>query len=109
MMVHLVVPEEGLPYPLVKLIISIEENECSAYLVPIPPEEVLGANVHVGVLDALLHRRLVALVLPMLVPESPGVDTGEDERRHRDVDCELAPEVWWEKGGQWLFRGRVCL
>lgn len=44
-----------------------------SYLVAVAPGEVLGANVLVGVLGALLQRRHVAPVLPVLVPEPVGV------------------------------------
>ena len=49
-------------------------------LVAVAPLVVLGADVLVGVLDALLQRGHVAPVLPVLVPEVVGVGGGEDER-----------------------------
>lgn len=52
-------------------------------LVTVAPGEVLGADVLVGVLDALLQRRHMRPVLPMLVPQVVGVggceqNAGED-------------------------------
>lgn len=49
----------------------------AAYLVSAAPREVLGADVLVGVLSALLQRRQVAPVLPVLVPQGVGVPAGE--------------------------------
>ena len=48
-------------------------------LATITPGEVLGADVLVGVLGTLLQRRHVGPVLPMLVPENPGVVAGKDK------------------------------
>jgi hypothetical protein len=48
-------------------------------LVTVAPRVVLGADVLVGVLNALLQRRHVVPVLPMLVPEVIGVDGGENQ------------------------------
>lgn len=48
-------------------------------LVAVAPGVVLGADVLVGILDALLQRGHVRPVLPMLVPEAVGVDSGEQE------------------------------
>lgn len=45
-------------------------------LIAVSPGEVLSSDVLVGVLDALLQRRHVRPVLPVLLPEDPGVDTG---------------------------------
>lgn len=70
MVVDRVVPEEG--------------------LVAVAPGEVLGADVLVGVLDALLERRHVLPVLPVLRPQVPGVQAREDEGR-RDA----AGEGFW--------------
>ena len=50
-------------------------------LATITPRVVLGADVLVGVLGALLQRRHVRPVVPMFVPEDIGVGTGEDEER----------------------------
>lgn len=49
------------------------------HLVTVAPLVVLGADVLVRVLGALLQRRHVVPVLPMLVPEPVGVGTGGDE------------------------------
>lgn len=73
MVVDLLVPEEG--------------------LVTVSPGEVLGPDVLVGILDALLEGREVAPVLPMLVPEVIGVQAGEEDAR-RDTAV---------KYGQYLF------
>jgi len=51
----------------------------SIYLVTVPPGEVLGADVLVGVLDALLKGRHVRPMLPMLVPQDVGVYGRADE------------------------------
>ena len=48
-------------------------------LVAVAPGEVLGADVLVGVLDAVLQGGLVAPVLPMLGPQVVGVGAGEEE------------------------------
>jgi hypothetical protein len=47
------------------------------YLVSVSPEEVLCADVHERVLDALLERRSVGNVLPVVVPQTPSVDAGD--------------------------------
>lgn len=49
------------------------------YLVSVSPKEVLGADVLEGVLDALLERGHVRDVLPVLGPQTPGVDAGDAE------------------------------
>jgi hypothetical protein len=49
------------------------------YLVTVTPGEVPGADVLVGILDALLQRGEVRPVLPVLVPEVVGVQAGEEE------------------------------
>ena len=54
---------------------------CGAYLVTVSPEEVLGADVLVGVLDALLQRGHVRPVLPVLVPQVVRIDTGTNQAR----------------------------
>lgn len=64
-------------YKFVSMVHSIKRQE--AYLVSIAPGEVAGANVLVGVLDALLERGEVGPVLPMLVVEVVGIGAGEDE------------------------------
>ena len=48
-------------------------------LVAVAPGVVLGADVLVRVLDALLQRGLVAPVLPMLGPQVVGVGGGEED------------------------------
>jgi hypothetical protein len=59
--------------------------EMKAYLVSISPEEVLGADVLEGVLDALLERGHVRDVLPVLGPQTPGVDAGDAEGRNHNA------------------------
>lgn len=55
---------------------------CGAtYLVSITPGEVLGPDVLVRVLDALLKRRHVRPVLPMLVPEVISVEASKNHGR----------------------------
>lgn len=56
-----------------------------AHLVTVTPEEVLGADVLVGVLGQLGSRGLVGLVLPVLEPQAVGVDTAEDDRGDDDA------------------------
>lgn len=51
-----------------------------AHLVTVTPEEVLGADVLVGVLGSLRLGGKVGLVLPVLEPQTVGVDTTEDDR-----------------------------
>lgn len=48
-------------------------------LVAVAPGVVLGADVLVGVLDALLEGGHVRPVLPVLRPEVVGVGAGEDQ------------------------------
>ena len=47
------------------------------HLVTVTPEEVLGADVLVRVLDALLEWWEVLPVLPMLIPQVIGVETAK--------------------------------
>lgn len=54
-------------------------------LVAVAPEEVLGPDVLVGVLDALLQRGHVLPVLPMLVPQVICVDAAEDQAGNDDA------------------------
>lgn len=56
-----------------------------AHLVTVAPEEVLCPDVLVRVLWLLLLWRLVGLVLPVLVPEAVGVDTGNGEAGDDDA------------------------
>lgn len=56
-----------------------------AHLVTVTPEEVLGADVLVGVLGSLGLGRKVGLVLPVLNPQTVGVDTTEDDRGDDDA------------------------
>lgn len=53
----------------------------ATYLVSITPGEVLGPDVLVRVLDALLKRRHVRPVLPMLVPEVISVEASKNHGR----------------------------
>jgi hypothetical protein len=54
-------------------------------LIPITPEEVLGPNILIRVLDSLLQRRQMLPMLPMLVPEVLGVDGAEDQAGDDDA------------------------
>lgn len=45
-------------------------------LVTVSPLKVLGADVLVGVFGALLQRRHMAPVFPMVLPQNPSVDAG---------------------------------
>jgi hypothetical protein len=68
-------------------------------LIPITPGIILGPDVLIGILDALLQGRHVLPVLPMLVPEIPGVDAGEDDAGdHHAVVGELVL-MGFGKGG----------
>jgi hypothetical protein len=60
-------------------------GDSTTHLVTVSPEEVLGADVLEWVLGLLLKRRAVGNVLPVLVPQTPCVDAGEDERRDNDA------------------------
>ena len=82
-----------------------------AYLVSVTPEEVLGPDVLVRVLRELFAWGLVGLVLPVLVPKAPGVDTGDAEGRDDDTggDCEyLEGGGGRVRGSGGLTRWRVC-
>ena len=59
-----------------------------AYLVTVSPEEVLGADVLVGVLGPLGAGVLVLLVgnvLPVSIPPDLGVDAGDDDAGDGDA------------------------
>lgn len=78
--VDLVVPEESLSCGSGKG--SGYMCRFKAYLVTVSPEEVLGADVLVGVLRPLRAGMLVLLVgnvLPVGVPPHLGVDAGNDD------------------------------
>ena len=64
---------------------SLQHPSKLAHLVTVTPEEVLGADVLVGELGLLLLRGLVGLVLPVLEPETVGVDTGDDDGGNDDA------------------------
>ena len=64
-------------------------------LVAVAPGVVLGADVLVGVLDALLQRGLVAPVFPMLGPQVVGVGAGEDDARDDTTISLLARGSLW--------------
>jgi hypothetical protein len=55
------------------------------YLVTVTPEVVLGADVLEGVLGQLGLGRHVGLMLPMLEPQTVGVDTTKDDRGDDDA------------------------
>lgn len=57
-----------------------------AHLVTVTPEEVLGAEVLVGVLGALLKRGRVGLVLPVLAPQPVGVGARDGESGNDDAE-----------------------
>ena len=48
-------------------------------LVTVAPAEVLGTDVLVGVFWLFSNRDVVGDVLPVLVPEVPGIHAGEQE------------------------------
>ena len=96
MVVDLVVPEKSLQTHFRQSPPVSNSNHSMAYLVSVTPEEVLGPDVLVRVLRELFAWGLVGLVLPVLVPEAPGVDTGDAEGGDDDTggDCE-----YFEGGG----------
>ena len=55
------------------------------HLVTVAPWVGLASDVQVVVLRSLLLRRHVALVLPVLVPQSVGVDGGDQKTRNGDA------------------------
>ncbi len=59
--------------------VSLSTRKNKAYLVTVTPLIVLGADVLVGVLGALLQSGHVVPVLPVLVPQVICVGTGGDE------------------------------
>lgn len=59
-------------------------------LVTIAKEVVLGANVLVSVLSALLKRSHVVPVLPVLVPEVVGIDRGDDDDRGKGTGKQVS-------------------
>jgi hypothetical protein len=62
-------------------------------LVTVTPEEVLGADVLVGVLGApLLEGGLVGKVLPVGIPPNLSIDARNNQAWDSDVDGQLAPE-----------------
>lgn len=79
--------------PLQRVARCTTNQENHTYLVTVSPEVVLRPDVLVRILDALLKRGLVGPMLPMLIPQPPGIDTTENERRNHNVDAEFAPEI----------------
>lgn len=63
------------------------------YLIPVPPKEFLRPDVLVRVLDLFLKRWVMLLVLPVLVPQAPGIHARHDQTGDHDVDGEFAPEI----------------
>lgn len=53
--------------------------------ITVTPGKCFGANVHVGVMFALVDRRLMGLVLPMIGPLNPRVGTSQDQGRNDDA------------------------
>jgi hypothetical protein len=74
------------------------------YLVTIAPEEVLGADVLVGVLGALRPRGLVSNVLPVSIPPDLSVHGSDDKGRDGNavdtslvaIPTEILGTVEWE-------------
>lgn len=95
MMIHLRVPEQSLSKPRQQahLYCCSIPREQHTYLIPVSPKEVLRPDVLIRVLDDFIQRRIVLFVLPVLVPQAPGIDAGDDQGGDRDVDCEFAPEI----------------
>ena len=65
---------------------------CQTYLIPIPPKEILRPNIHKRILDPVLNI-LMRLVLPVLLPQAPRVDGGDDEGGDRHINTKLPPEI----------------
>ena len=109
MVVDLVVPEKGLSRG------SGKDSGCmcrfEAYLVTVSPEEVLGADVLVGVLRPLRAGVLVLLVgdvLPVGVPPHLGVDTGNDDAGDSDA-VERVSNYCWGTKQLWSLLGPLML
>jgi hypothetical protein len=98
--VDLVVPEDGLERIVISYDLVLLCSPASAYLVTVTPEVVLGADVLEGVLGQLGLGRHVGLVLPMLEPQTVGVDTTEDDRGDDDA---VWRSVWSELLFSFLF------
>lgn len=62
-------------------------------LVTVAPEIVLGPDVLVLILRALLKWWHVVPMLPMLIPQVPGICTGDEQARNDDVDGKPAPGI----------------
>lgn len=60
------------------ILAQLSGSSRSTYLVTVSPEEVLGTNVLVWILGLVLKCWTVCNVLPVLVPKTPGVYTGND-------------------------------
>lgn len=54
-------------------------------LISVSPKVILGSDVLIRVLGALLKRGLVLPVLPMFTPEVVGIDGCDDEGRGNDT------------------------
>lgn len=65
-----------------------------AYLVTVSPGEVLGADVLVGVLGALLEWGHVAPVLPVLLPQVVGIETAGN---HDGNDSAIYSSINWSE------------
>lgn len=66
---------------LVSMKFSQSTNTIESYLVTVTPLVVLGADVLVSILGALLQSRHVAPVLPVIVPQVVGVGAGGNDAR----------------------------
>ena len=82
-----------------------------AYLVTVSPEEVLGADVLVGVLRPLRAGVLVLLVgdvLPVGIPPHLGVDAGNDDAGDSNT-VDRVSNCCWETKQLWSFLGSSML
>lgn len=93
MIIHLVVPAKNpssascrtpplnsiLPHNSYRSKTNERGGHAQQRLIAISPREILRPDVLVWVLDAFLQGREMLPVLPVLVPEIPGVDAAEDD------------------------------
>lgn len=54
-------------------------------LVTVSPEEILHPDVLIWVFDTVFQRRQMFPMLPMLIPQVPGIDRPEDQARGNDT------------------------
>lgn len=75
------------------LVVVVDSVVPEQGLVTVSPLKVLGADVLVGVFDALLQRRHMAPVFPVVLPQNPSVDAGCNQEDGDTVDRDLPPQL----------------